>query len=83
MLAIDQNQRFLLGQAHLPLNDGLDKDEVQMRSSVKNEKQTMPTSLLPDLLRYLVEAMYDALTVSTTAFIRFLAAVIKEVALSS
>jgi hypothetical protein len=41
------------------------------------------TSLLPDLLRYFVDAIYDALTVSTTAFIKFLAAVINEVALSS
>ena len=41
------------------------------------------TSLLPDLLRYLVEAMYDALTVRTTAFIKFFAAVINDVALSS
>jgi len=38
---------------------------------------------LPDLLRYFVDAIYDALTVSTTAFIKFLAAVINEVALSS
>lgn len=32
---------------------------------------------------YLVEATYEAFTVSTTAFIRFLAAWIRDVALSS
>jgi hypothetical protein len=41
------------------------------------------TSLFPDLLRYFVDAIYDALTVSTTEFIKFFAAVINEVALSS
>ena len=47
------------------------------------QKATTLTSLLPVLLRYLVETMYDALTVRTTAFIRFFADVINDVALSS
>jgi len=34
-------------------------------------------------LRYFVDAIYEAFTVRTTAFIKFLAAVINEVALSS
>lgn len=41
------------------------------------------TAAVPYTFWYLVEATYDAFTVSTTAFIRFLAAWIKEVALSS
>lgn len=41
------------------------------------------TAAVPYTFWYLVEATYDALTVSTTAFMRFLAAWIKEVALSS
>lgn len=41
------------------------------------------TAAVPYTFWYLVEATYDAFTVRTTAFIRFLAAWIKEVALSS
>ena len=41
------------------------------------------TAAVPYTFWYLVEATYDALTVSTTAFMRFLAAWINEVALSS
>lgn len=41
------------------------------------------TAAVPYTFWYLVEATYEAFTVSTTAFIRFLAAWIKEVALSS
>jgi len=52
-----------------------------MNSSIKNPINF--TSLFPDLLRYFVDAIYDALTVSTTAFIKFFAAVINDVALSS
>ena len=40
------------------------------------------TFLLPVLLVYFVEATYDALTTETTAVIRFLADIIREVALS-
>lgn len=48
------------------------------------EKKRKPklTATTPCLV-YLVEATYEYLTVRTTAFIKFLAACIREVALSS
>ena len=80
ILSFCENQRFFLRQTHFPLNDRLKRERWNF---VRRSARRAFTSLLPDLFRYFVEAMYDALTVRTTAFIKFFAAVISDVALSS